>query len=87
MTNPILTNVNYEEEGKQTGQISLTKDVGQAKRNEAMFLLRPENVAKLRRAAEKADPNVRFDGKTTTTLRPGVKSKDALSKIANMGQS
>ena len=75
------------EEGKQTGQIKLTTDPKQAERNETMFLLKPENVARLRRAAEKADPNVRFDGKTTTTLRPGVKSKDALSKIANMGQS
>ena len=79
------------EEGKQTGQISLTKDVGQAKRNEAMFLLRPENVARLRRAAEKADPNVKFDGKTPTTLRPGSKSNAlinrSISNAANTGQS
>ena len=75
------------EEGKQTGQIKLTTDQRQAEKNEAMFLLRPENVARLKRAAEKADPNVRFDEGTVTTTRPGVKSKDALSKIANMGQS
>ena len=51
-----------------------------------MFLLRPENVAKLRRAAEKADPNVRFDGKTPTTMRPEAKSKVLLDNLAKMGQ-
>ena len=55
-----------------------------------MFLLRPENVAKLRRAAEKADPNVRFDGKTPTTTRPNAKSSAlinrGISNLANTGQ-
>jgi hypothetical protein len=75
------------EEGKETGQIKLTKDQNQAKRNETMFLLRPENVEKLRRAAEKADPNIKFDGKTPTTMRPEANSKVLLGNLANMGQS
>ncbi len=79
------------EEGKQTGQIKLTTDQRQAEKNEALFLLKPENVARLKRAAEKADPNVRFDGKTPTTTRPKDKSNalinSGVSNIANMGQS
>ena len=78
------------EEGKQTGQIKLTTDQRQAEKNEAIFLLRPENVAKLKRAAEKADPNVKFDGKTPTTTRPGPKSgaliNRSISNAANIGQ-